>query len=94
MSKRMLSIRIDDPSGEPTRELLALHLAGMCENSPSEYVFALDLSGPMAPGERRQLGFVFLSGEEAAAQLRRSGRFFLWEGRFIGEGIVRADHSG
>jgi len=46
----MLSIREDDLSGEPTRGLLALHLAGMQANSPAENVFALDLSGLQAPG--------------------------------------------
>jgi len=35
----------DDLSGEPTRALLALHLAGMQANSPPESVHALDLSG-------------------------------------------------
>src|ERR1700728_136367 len=34
----------------------------------------------LAPGETRQLGFVFLSGDEAVAQFRKSGVFYLWEG--------------
>jgi len=42
-------IREDDLSGEPTRELLRLHLAGMHANSPPGCVFALDLSGLQAP---------------------------------------------
>ena len=46
---------------------------------------------PMAPGESRRVGFVFLSGEEAATLFRKAGRFFLWEGRFIGEAFVVAD---
>ncbi len=46
------------------------------------------LDAPLAPGERRRLGFVFLSGEEAAVSLRRAGTFYLWEGRFIGEATV------
>ena len=46
------------------------------------------LNVPFAPGERRRLGFVFLSGTDAAAVLRRAGTFFLWEGRFIGEATV------
>ena len=45
----MLDIRVDDLSGEPTRELLATHLAGMHENTPAGHVFALDLSGLRAP---------------------------------------------
>ncbi len=46
------------------------------------------LDAPLAPGERRRLGFVFLSGEDAACILRRAGTFYLWEGRFIGEATV------
>lgn len=45
-----MDIREDDLSGEPTRALLALHLAGMHANSPPGHVFALDLSGLKAPG--------------------------------------------
>jgi hypothetical protein len=43
---------------------------------------------PIEPGEWRRLGFVFLSGEEAAGILRRAGTFYLWEGHFIGEAVV------
>jgi len=42
-------IREDDLSGEPTRALLALHLAGMHASSPPGTVFALDLSGLQVP---------------------------------------------
>jgi|SRR5215472_13791709 len=49
------------------------------------------LREPLAPGDRRRVGFVFLSGEEAVAALRRAGTFYLWEGRFIGEATVQAD---
>jgi putative acetyltransferase len=45
----MLEIREDDLSGQPTRQLLALHLAGMQETTPPEFVFALDLSGLQQP---------------------------------------------
>jgi putative acetyltransferase len=45
----MFHIRLDDLTGEPTRELLALHLGRMHENSPPGHVFALDLSGLRAP---------------------------------------------
>ena len=44
-----MEIRCDHLSGEKTRALLALHLAGMQANSPPENVFALDLSGLQAP---------------------------------------------
>lgn len=50
MPERALEIREDDLSGEGTRELLRLHLAGMHANSPAGSVFALDLSGLQAPG--------------------------------------------
>lgn len=42
----------------------------------------------MRPGESRRLGFVFLSGAEAAAEIRRAKKFYLWEGKFIGEATV------
>ncbi|WP_374470755.1 GNAT family N-acetyltransferase [Phenylobacterium sp.] len=44
-----MEIREDDLTGEPTRALLALHLAGMHANSPPGHVFALDLSGLQQP---------------------------------------------
>lgn len=46
----MFSIHVDDLASEPTRRLLALHLAGMHASSPPGHVFALDLSGLTAPG--------------------------------------------
>ncbi|MBS2029098.1 MAG: GNAT family N-acetyltransferase [Deltaproteobacteria bacterium] len=46
----VFEIRLDDLSGAPTRELLALHLAGMHASSPPGHSFALDLSGLQAPG--------------------------------------------
>lgn len=45
----MFVIRQDDLSGEQTRALLALHLAGMHASSPPGSVFALDLSGLQIP---------------------------------------------
>jgi putative acetyltransferase len=45
----MFEIREDDLSGEQTRALLALHLAGMHASSPPGSVFALDLSGLQVP---------------------------------------------
>lgn len=45
----------------------------------------------MQPGETRTVGFTFLSGERAAVEMRKAGRFYLWEGRFIGEAEVVAD---
>jgi putative acetyltransferase len=45
----VFDIRQDDLTGEPTRALLALHFAGMHENTPAGQVFALDLAGLQAP---------------------------------------------
>jgi hypothetical protein len=49
--------------------------------------------GLLAPGQVGRAGFVFLS-EEAACAARIKGRFFLWEGRFIGEAEVLAADPG
>jgi hypothetical protein len=46
------------------------------------------LKQPLSPGEGRRVGFVFLSGEDAAEVFRKAGVFYLWEGRFIGEAVV------
>jgi hypothetical protein len=42
----------------------------------------------MNPGESRRVGFAFLSGQVAASALRRARKFYLWEGRFIGEATI------
>lgn len=39
------------------------------------------------PGDERTLGFVFLSPDGLKA-IRSAGKFYLWEGRVIGEAIV------
>jgi putative acetyltransferase len=44
-----LVFRVDDLSGEPTRELVARHLVGMHASSPAESVFALDVDGLTSP---------------------------------------------
>lgn len=38
-----LTFRVDDLTGEPTRALVARHLAGMHEHSPAESVHAFDI---------------------------------------------------
>lgn len=38
-------------------------------------------------GESRRLGFVFLS-PAGLATMQKAGKFYLWEGRFIGEATV------
>ncbi|CAH1672536.1 conserved hypothetical protein [Hyphomicrobiales bacterium] len=42
---------------------------------------------PFEPGTQRRVGFVFLTPEGADA-IRRAGRFYLFETRFVGEGTV------
>jgi putative acetyltransferase len=44
-----LTFRLDDLSGEPTRALIARHLAGMRANSPPESVHAFDVDKLRAP---------------------------------------------
>lgn len=44
-----LRITVDDLSGDETRRLIALHLAGMRENTPAESVHALDLTALQDP---------------------------------------------
>jgi hypothetical protein len=45
------------------------------------------------PGERRRVGFAFVSGLKAADIMRAAGKFYLWEGRFIGEAVAVTSHS-
>lgn len=45
----MFSIRPADLTADDVRQLLAIHLAGMAENTPAGHVFALDLSGLQTP---------------------------------------------
>jgi hypothetical protein len=45
------------------------------------------LNGPMSPGEERRLGFYFFVSEHAEI-VRSAGKFYLWEGRFVGEAKV------
>ena len=45
----LFTIREDDLSGSQTRELLALHLGGMQQNSPPGHVHALDVEGLKEP---------------------------------------------
>jgi len=49
------------------------------------------LDRELAPGEHRRVGFVFLSGQTAVAALKPHSRFYLWEGRFIGEAEIVED---
>jgi hypothetical protein len=52
------------------------------------HAFPLLLDGPLAPGDTRRLGFLFLN-EEGAEALGRHGRFYLFEGdHLFGEAAV------
>lgn len=51
----MFKIKEDDLSGDQTRTLLALHLAGMHASSPVGSVFALDLTGLQGTGSALQV---------------------------------------
>jgi hypothetical protein len=42
---------------------------------------------PLNPGDERRLGFVFFTSE-GLERMRSAGKFYLWEGRFIGEATV------
>ena len=44
-----LKFRLDDLSGEPTRALIARHLAGMRANSPPESIHALEIDKLRGP---------------------------------------------
>ncbi|WP_157461215.1 MULTISPECIES: hypothetical protein [Bradyrhizobium] len=46
------------------------------------------LKSEMMPGERRTLGFVFLSGAEATSALTANDKFYLWETGVIGEANI------
>jgi len=46
---------------------------------------------PMMPGERRRVGYVFLAGEQATEYLRSAPKFYVWEGRIIGEATMISD---
>ena len=76
------------------RKKLTVHLGWGCpcfvskSRLPNGYDAWPLLEESMAPGDRRRLGFVFLSGEEAADVFRKAGTFYLWELGFIGEAVV------
>ena|SRR5579872_3328643 len=65
-----------------------------CTVSTSQPLIGWDawplLDGPLAPGDRRRIGFVFSVGEEAAQIFKEARKFYLWEGKFIGEAVVVA----
>ena len=80
------------PASEGGREIDAL-LGWSCLCSPNNDQpsgfggWPLLGDDPLEPESERRLGFVFLS-DDAAPALRALGKFYLWEGRFIGEAVV------
>jgi putative acetyltransferase len=66
----MFDIRQDDLTGEPTRALLALHMAGMLADTPPEFAFVLDLSGLQRP---EITVWTVWDGDEVAGALKDLG---------------------
>ena len=56
-------------------------------NPPAYDAWPLLGDAPIRPGEARRVGFVTLTPESADV-LSLAGRFYLWDGRFIGEAQV------
>jgi hypothetical protein len=86
------------PTGEGGKKRVAQPGFGCpCTASKAQPVVTYDgwpmLTEPLSPGESRRVGFVFLSGEEAAAVFRKAGIFYLWEGRFIGEAVIVSEEG-
>jgi hypothetical protein len=54
---------------------------------PDYWDCRLYYEAPIQPGETRRVAVKFLS-KEAIPIFRSAGRFYLWEGRIIGEAIV------
>ena len=78
------------PTAEGGRNLIAQPGWGcpcFCSKSPDSTCYDgwPILREPLAPGDRRRVGFVFLGEEEAVPAFLRAGIFYLWDGRFIGE---------
>lgn len=90
-----LLIRPDDLTGEPTRALVAAHLAGMLENTPVESVHALDADRLMADGITVWSAWVDdeLAGIGACKDLgdhRAELKSMRVVSSFLGQGIGRA----
>ena len=45
----------------------------------------------LAPGERRRVGYVFLSGGQAVDYLKGAPKFYVCEGRIVGEAVIVTD---
>jgi putative acetyltransferase len=90
-----LNFCIDDLSGDPTRKLIARHLAGMRANSPPESVHALDIDGLQSPDVT--FWSVWVGNEIAGCgalksldELRGEIKSMRVADTFLGKGIGRA----
>ncbi len=91
----MLTFRVDDLSGVPTRVLIARHLAGMHDHSPPGSVFALDADKLRQPGVTFWSAWVSddLTGCGALKQLdpeRGEIKSMRVADPFLGRGVGRA----
>ena len=90
-----LRFHLDDLTGEPTRGLIARHLAGMHENSPPESVHAFDIDRLRQPGVTFWSAWV---GEEIAGcgalkrldDRRGEVKSMRVADAFLGQGVGRA----
>lgn len=93
--QRTIEIRPDDLSGDPTRQLVARHLAGMHETSPPESVHALEPAALQDPSiafwsawiDGELAGIGALKALDADRGELKSMRV---DDRFLGLGVGRA----
>ena len=66
------------------------NFACLCAINGPEHHWEAHIDLPLVRGERRRAGFVFLSGQKAADELRAAGKFYLYEvHKRIGEAVVQ-----
>jgi hypothetical protein len=52
------------------------------------------IDGPMSRGETRRVGYFFIGGEEAVNYFSSAEKFYIWEGRIVGQArIVSSEDS-
>lgn len=51
-------------------------------------------SSSMSPSQTQYLGLWFMNREDAEPEFRKAGKFYLWEGGFIGQAVVRPSYGG
>jgi hypothetical protein len=66
------------------------NFACLCAINGPEHHWEAHIDLPLVRGRRQRVGFVFLSGQKAADELRAAGKFYLYEvHKRIGEAIVQ-----